>query len=121
MRGRENYDTVERWAAKTQIWFYDLFEHICGLRNADEQGTDIDTQRLIRVSKCKQAIRRLYDKGENLPYAERHPFRAPIEDLLQQPVLNQELWITKTGDYLVKAFKQARARPPGQPAITTRS
>ena len=118
MRGRGLQDTGERWAAKTQLWYYDLFEHIWGLRNADEHGTDIDTQRLIRLSKCERAIRRLYDKGEDLSYAERHPFRDPIEDLLQQPVLNQELWISKTGGYLVKAFKRARARPPGQPAIT---
>jgi hypothetical protein len=119
MRGRERHDTGEQWAAKVQIWYYDLFDHIWGLRNADEHGADVDTQRLIRISKCERAIRRLYDKGEDLPYAERHPFRDPIEDLLQQPVLNQELWISKTGDFLVKASKRARARPPGQPAITT--
>jgi ribonuclease HI len=119
MRGRERQDTGEQWAAKAQIWYYDLFDLIWGLRNADEHGADVDTQRLIRISKCERAIRRLYDKGEDLPYAERHPFRDPIEDLLQQPVLNQELWISKTGDFLVKASKRARARPPGQPAITT--
>ena len=119
MRGKDLQDTGEQWAAKTQLWYYNLFEFIWGLRNADEHGADIDTQRLIRISKCERAIRRLYDKGENLPYAERHPFRDPIENLLRQPVLNQELWISKTGGYLVKASKRARARPPGQPAITT--
>jgi hypothetical protein len=119
MRGRELQDTGERWAAKTQLWYYDLFEFIWGLRNADEHGADFDTQRLIRVSKCERAIRRLYDKGNELPYAERHPFRDPIELLLQQPVSNQELWISKTGGYIEKALKRARARPRGQPAITT--
>jgi hypothetical protein len=119
MRGRELHDTGERWVAKTQLWYYDIFELIWGLRNADEHGADIDTQRLIRISKCERAIRRLYNKGEDLPYAERHPFRKPIEDLLQQPVSNQELWISKTGSYLVKASKRARASPRGQPAITT--
>jgi ribonuclease HI len=119
MRSRELQDTGDQWAAKAQLWYYHLFEFIWGLRNADEHGADIDTQRLIRLSKCERAIRRLYDKGENLPYAERHPFREPIESLLQQPVQNQELWISKTGGYLVKASKRARARPSGQPAITT--
>jgi hypothetical protein len=118
MHEREIHDTGERWAAKTQLWYYDLFDHIWGLRNADKHGADLNTQRLICVSKCERAIRRLYDKGEDLPYAERPPFRDPIEDLLQQTVTNQELWITKTGGYLVKAFKRARARPVGQPAIT---
>ena len=102
LQGRTRYDTVERWAGKTQLWYYDLFDYIWGLRNADEHGADIDTQRLICLSKCEKAIRRLYDKGEDLPYAERHPFRDPIEDLLQQPVLNQELWITKQEAILAK-------------------
>ena len=116
MRGRELQDTEEQWAAKVQIWYYDLFDFIWGLRNVDEHGADSDTQRLICISKCERAIRRLYDKGEDLPYAERHPFRDLIDDLLQQLVLDQDLWIYKTGDYLVKASKRARARPPGQPA-----
>ena len=119
MRGRERQDTGEQWAAKAQIWYYNLFDFIWGLRNADEHGADVDTQRLIRISKCERAIRRLYNKGKDLLYAEQHPFRDLVEDLLQQPVLNQELWISKTGDFLVKASKRARARPPSQQAITT--
>jgi hypothetical protein len=119
MRNRNLNDTGDRWAAKAQVWYYDLFELIWGIpRNADEHGSDIDTQRLIRLSKCERAIRRLYDKGEDLPYAERHPFREPIEDFLTRTVAEQELWITKTGGYLDKALKRARARPPGQTAIT---
>jgi hypothetical protein len=102
LRGRELKDTGERWAAKVQLWFYDLFELIWGLRNADKHGADMDTQRLIRVSQCKHAICRLYDKGEDLPYAERHPFQDPIDDLLSQSVMNQELWITKTESYVKK-------------------
>ena len=90
-----------------------------GLRNADEHGADVDTQRLIRILKYERVIRQLYVKGEDLPYAERHPFRDPIKELLQQPVLNQELWISKTEGFLVKAFKRAQARPRGQPLITT--
>jgi hypothetical protein len=70
------------------------------------------------MAKCERAICRLYDKGEDLSYAERHPFRDAIEVLLLQPVNAQELWIDKTEAYLRKAFQQARARPRGQPAIT---
>ena len=117
-RSRELQDTGERWSARAQTWFFDMFDLLWGLRNADEHGADDDTQRLIRVSKCERAIRRLYDKGEDLPYAERHPFRDDIEDLLHQPVHAQELWIDKTEAYLRKAFQRARARPRGQPAIT---
>jgi ribonuclease HI len=117
-RSRELQDTGERWSAKAQTWFFEVFELIWGLRNADEHGANEDTQRLICLAKCERAIRRLYDKGEDLSYAERHPFRDDIEDLLQQPVHAQELWIDKTEAYLRKAFQRARARPRGQPAIT---
>ena len=119
MRNRTIHDTSERWATKAQLWYYALFEHIWGLRNADEHGADIDTQRVIRLSKCERAIRRLYDKGEALPYAERHPFRTHIEEILQQTVVNQELWITKTGEYLARASTRFRARYMGQTAITS--
>ena len=119
MRDRNFNNTGERWAAKAQLWYYDLFELIWGIRNEVEHGADIDTQRLIWLSKCERAIRSLYDKGEDLPFAEWHPFRELLEDLLMQTVLNQELWITKTGGYLEKAFKRAMARPSGQTAITS--
>ena len=119
MRNRTVHDSSERWAAKAQLWYYDLFDLIWGLRNADKHGSDTDTQRLIWLSKCERAIRRLYNKGENLPYAERHPFCEPIDDLQTQTVVNQELWISKTSGYMEKAFKRARAQPRGQPAITS--
>ena len=115
---RELQDTGDRWSARAQIWFFDMFDLLWGLCNADEHGADDDTQRLIRVSKYERAIQRLYDKGDDLPYAERHPFRDDIEDLLHQPVHAQELWIDKTEAYLRKPFQRARARPRGQPAIT---
>jgi hypothetical protein len=38
-----------------------------GLRNADEHGADLETQRTIRLAKCERAIRRLYHTGESLP------------------------------------------------------
>jgi ribonuclease HI len=117
-RSRERQDSGERWAARAHLWFYDTFNLLWGLRNDAEHGDDKDTQRLIRIAKCERAIRRLYDKGKDLPYAERHPFRDPIEDLLQQPIQMQELWIDKTEAYLRKAFQRERARPRGQPAIT---
>ena len=119
MQGRTRQDTGERWAAKAQKWYYDLFDLLWSLRNADEHGADADTQRLIRVSKCERTIRRLYDKGEDLPYAERHPFREPIEDLLLQTVTNQELWITQTNGYLARALQRARVRTNRQTAITS--
>jgi hypothetical protein len=82
-RSREQQDTGEYWSAKAHTWFFDMFELLWGLRNAGEHDADEDTQRLIRVSRCERAICRLYDTGEDLPYAERHPFRDAIDDLLQ--------------------------------------
>jgi hypothetical protein len=117
-RSREMTDTGERWAARAQMGFFDTFELVWQLRNNDEHGSDRDTQRLIRLTKAKRAIRRLYTAGEDLLYAERHPFRDLIDDLLLQPVQMQELWIDKTTAYLRKAFQRQRARPRGQPAIT---
>ena len=117
-RSREIQDTGEIWAAQSQLWFYDTFEALWASRNEAEHGNDRDTERLIRLTKCERAVQRLYSKGEDLPYAERHPFRDPIEDLLQQPVQMQEIWIDKTTAFLRKAFQRQRARPRGQPAIT---
>ena len=115
-RGRQ--DNGERWAARAQLWFYELFDFIWRLRNADEHGSDAETERLIRRSKCERAIRRLYTSGKDLPPVEQHPFRAPMEDLLACTTSDQELWITKTEAYLQKAFKRARDRPTGQTALT---
>jgi hypothetical protein len=80
MRSRERQDTGEQLAAKAQIWYYNLFNFIWGLCNADKHGADVDTQRLIRISKCERAIRRLYDKGKELPYGERK--REGIQPIL---------------------------------------
>ncbi len=114
---RERHDNGERWAGRAQLWFFDLFEFIWGLRNADEHGTDAEAQRLIRRTKCERTIRRLYASGAQLPLDEQHPFRETVEDLLFKPLSDQELWITKTEAYLPKAYKQARERPLGQPSI----
>ena len=92
-------DTGERWAAMAQMWFFDTFELIWHQRNEDEHGFDRDNQRRIRLTKCERAVRRLYTTGKDLSYAERHPFRDPIEDLLLQMVQIQELWIDKTTAY----------------------
>ena len=103
-------DTGDRWSARAQTWFLELFESLWGLRNEDQHGCDADTERLIRVSKCERAIRRLYDKGVDLPYCESHPFRCPIEQLLSKPVLDQEQWISLTERYLPKAIRRIRKR-----------
>jgi hypothetical protein len=87
-----------------QSWFFEMFELLWGIRNADEHGADNDTQRLIRLAKCEWAIRRLYDKGKDLSYAERHPFRDAIDILLQHPVNAQELWIDKTEVIIESVF-----------------
>ena len=89
-RSREVNDTGERWAARAQMWFFDTFKAIWAVRNEAEHGNDQESERLIRLTKCDRAVRRLYEKGRDLPYAERHPFRDLIEDLLQQPVQMQE-------------------------------
>ena len=102
-RSREVKDTGEIWAARAQLWFFDTFEALWASRNEEEHGNDQDMERLIRLTRCD---------------TERHPFRDPMEDLLQQPVQMQELWIDKTTAFLRKAFQRQRARPRGQPAIT---
>ena len=117
-RSRELNDTGERWAVTAHMWFFDTFELVWHQRNNDEHGSDRDTQRRIHLATCERAVRRLYITGEDLSYAEQHPFRDPIEDLSLQPVQMQELWINKTTVYLRKAFQRQRVRPRGQPAIT---
>jgi hypothetical protein len=52
---------------------FDLFDWAWGMRNADERGADLETQRLIRLAKCERAIRRLYHAGNRLPLHERAP------------------------------------------------
>jgi hypothetical protein len=70
-------DNGESWASRAQAWMFELFDLAWGLRNADEHGVDLETQRMIRLAKCERAIRRLYHAGESLPLHERHPFRDP--------------------------------------------
>ncbi len=116
---RDPQDTGERWSCKLQLWFIHLFESLWGLRNELEHGADIDTQALIRTSKCERAIRRLFSKSLDLPPEEQHPFRSTLEDLLSQSVADQELWITLTEAFLVNVFRRARSRRKNrQPAIT---
>jgi hypothetical protein len=64
------------------------------MRNADEHGADLETQRRIRLAKYERAIRRLYRAGNILPPHERHPFRDPIADELSKSLCNQERWVT---------------------------
>ena len=116
---RERQDTGDQWSGSAQMWFIELFESIWGLRNEGEHGADFDTQRLVRETKCERAIRRLYDKGDELPICERHPFRDPMEDLLARPVIDKELWVSSTERYLTKVFRRIRKqRKDKQPAIT---
>ena len=117
---REKQDTGDIWAGKAQTWFIGLFELLWGLRNENEHGVDFDTQLLIRLATCERAIRRLHKKGEELPDGERYPFRTcTMEELLQKQVHDQELWITRTEDYLPKAFRRVRKRTgANQSAIT---
>ena len=117
-RSRELQDTGENWSARAQTWFFETFEAVWDQRNTDEHGADEETQRRICLKKCEQAIQRLYYAGKDLLYGDRHPFRDSIEDLLQQPVNAQELWIGQTEAYMSKAFQRARVRLKGQLVIT---
>ena len=117
-RSRDSQDTGEQWSARAQTWFFDTFRLIWKARNNDEHGADLATQRAVRLIKCGRQIHRLYDAGKDLPYAERHPFRDSIEDLTQQPVQMQELWVHQTTAYLRTANQRQRDRSRDQPAIT---
>jgi hypothetical protein len=98
---------------------FDLFDLVWGLRNADEHGADLETQRLIRLAKCDRAIRRLYLAGEKLPHHERHPFRDPMEDLLAKTVSAQERWVTLTTELLPKIQRRlARLQKNNQHSMT---
>jgi hypothetical protein len=81
---------------RAQAWMFDLFDLAGGMRNAYEHGVDLETQRLIRLTKCERAIRRLYSAGASLPHDERRPFRDPIEDVLSKSLCRQEWWVTLT-------------------------
>jgi hypothetical protein len=66
-RSRELNDTGERWAANAQMWFFETFEVLWAIRNEAEHGNSRETERLICLTKCDRAVRRLYEKGEDLP------------------------------------------------------
>jgi hypothetical protein len=55
-RSRDLQDTGEQWSARAETWFFEMFDLLWGLRNADEHGADDDTQRLICISKSKRTI-----------------------------------------------------------------
>jgi hypothetical protein len=87
---------------------FDLFDLVWGLRNTDEHGVDPETQRMVRKARCERAIHRLYSLGEELPHRERHPFRDLIDTLLSKSVSSQELWISKTDEFLPLARKRVK-------------
>jgi hypothetical protein len=98
---------------------FDLFDLAGGMRNAYEHGVDLETQRLIRLTKCERAIRRLYSAGASLPHDERRPFRDPIEDVLSKSLCRQEWWVTLTEEYLPRAAKRVKnQQQTGQQSLT---
>jgi hypothetical protein len=100
-------DSGEDWASPAQLWMFDLFDLVWGLRIADEHGVDPETQQnMVRKAWCEHAVHRLYSLGEKLPIDERHPFRDSIATLLSKLVSAQELWISKTEEFLLLARKR---------------
>jgi hypothetical protein len=100
---------------------FDLFDLALawGVRNADEHGVDLETQRLICLAKCERAIRHLYSAGASLPHHERHPFRDPIEDVLSKSLCREERWVTLTEEYLPRAAKRVKNQQlTGQRSLT---
>ncbi len=79
---------------------FDLFDLLCGLRNADEHGVDPEAQRMVHKVRCECAVHRRLSLREALPYDERHPFRDPIDTILSKSVSAQELGISKTEQFL---------------------
>jgi hypothetical protein len=86
----------------------DLFELAWGLRNADEHGADLETQRMTCLATAEWASRRLYSEGDSLPPHERFPFNDPMEDVLTKTVSTQESWVAKTEVFLSKALRQIK-------------
>jgi hypothetical protein len=101
-------DNGEDWASRAQLWMFDLFDLVWGLRNANEHGVDPETQRMVRKARCERAIHRLYSLGVDLPHDERHPFKDSIDTLLSKSVSSQELWISKTEEFLPLARKRVK-------------
>jgi hypothetical protein len=114
-----SFEKGESWSGKAQLWFFEFFDYLWGIRNVAEHGDDLHVQRHIRLTKCKRTIRRLYTQGCDLPDGETHPFCDTIESLLQRPIVDQELWIAKTVPFLRLAFRHAKHRKNAkQRAIT---
>jgi hypothetical protein len=106
-RPRGFTDNGASWAGRAQTWMFDLFDLAWGLRNIDEHGVDLETQRMIRLATAERAIRRLFRAGESLPSHERYPFdESPMEDILATTVSSQESWIAKTEAFLPKARRR---------------
>jgi hypothetical protein len=114
------YDTNgEDWASRAQLWMFDLFDLVWGLRNADDHGVDPETQRMVCKARCERAVHRLFSLGDKLPHHELHPFRDPIDTLLSKSVSAQELWISKTEEFLPLARKRVkRLANKGQHSMT---
>jgi hypothetical protein len=116
---RERQDTGERWAGKAQSWFFSMFNTIWLLRNETQHGADEEAEMAIRRETNERAITRLYAAGASLPYGEKHPFRDPIATLLHMRVVDQELWISKTAEYLPKALRRVRKKKNDNQALLT--
>jgi hypothetical protein len=105
---RGHTDNGESWACRAQVWMFDLFDLPWGMRNANEHGADLQTQRL-----CERAIRRLYHAGDLLP------FRDPIDDVFSKSLCKQERWVTLTEEYLPGAAKRVKdQQQTGQRSLT---
>ena len=50
-RGYQDNDNGECWSGRAQAWMFNLFDLAWGMRNATEHGADVETQRLIRLTK----------------------------------------------------------------------
>jgi hypothetical protein len=116
---RSKVDNAEVWTGRALAWFFALFDAIWRVRCDDVHGAGPAQQRAIRLAKCERAIHRLYQSAEDLPHSERHPFRAPMETVIQCTASEQELWITQTEKYLRGAFRRVKIRAAtNQSAIT---
>ena len=107
---RGHTDNGISWAGRAQAWMFNLFDLAWGLRNADEHGVDLETQRMIRLAKCERAIRRLYHTSESLPPHERHPFRDGMDDVFSKSLSQQERWVTMTEDFLIGVMRRLKVQ-----------
>jgi hypothetical protein len=63
---------------------------------------------MVCKARCERAVHRIFSLGDSLPYHERHPFRDPIAMILSKSVSAQELWISKTEQFLPLARKRVK-------------